>query len=437
LLDKIKAITQLEGFRKYFFNTSWLFLEKVAKLIVGLFVGIWVARYLGPDQFGLFSYAQSFVGIFMVISTLGIDEILIRELVKDEHKRDVLLGTSFVIKMIGAILLFATLFIALLFFDEDYLTQSLIYVVAFSSFFHTFFVIDSFFQAKVLSRFTVYANVISLVISAIVKILLIVNHFSLIYFALSITFDTAIIALGYLYYYKRNNLSIFKWQIDWGVAKHLLKNSWPLILSGIVVSIYMKIDQVMIKEMLDNESVGKYAVAVRLSEAWYFIPIVISASLFPSIINSKIYNPDQYTHRLQNLYNVMVWIAYLIAIPMTFLSDFIVEILYGKAYSGAGNILMIYIWASVFVFLGVSSGKWYLNENLQRLALYRTIVGLIINVVLNFYLIRLIGALGAAISTIVSQAGVGYVFDVFSSRTRPQFVMKTKALFLVDLFKKQ
>ncbi len=437
MLESIQAITTLEGFKKYFFNTSWLFLEKVTKLIVGLFVGIWVARYLGPEQFGLFSYAQSFVGIFMVLSTLGIDEILIRELVKENSKRDVLLGTSFVIKIFGAVLLFAALFVALIFFDENQLTQSLMYVIAFSSVFHSFFVIDAFFQARVLSRFSVYANVVSLIISAIVKILLIVYEFSLIYFAISITFDTVIIAIGYVYYYRKNKLSIFDWHLNWGVAKYLLKNSWPLILSGIVVSMYMKIDQIMIKEMLNTESVGKYAVAVRLSEAWYFIPIVISASLFPSIINSKLFNPAQYHIRLQKLYSLMVLIAYLIAIPMTFFSDFVVGILYGEAYSGAGSILMIYIWASVFVFLGVSSGKWYLNENLQRLSLYRTIFGLFLNVVLNYYLISTIGTNGAAISTLISQAGVGYVFDIFNSRTSHQFVMKTKALFLIDIFKKQ
>jgi O-antigen/teichoic acid export membrane protein len=435
LLNNIRAITQLDGFKKYFFNTSWLFLEKVTKLVVGLFVGIWVARYLGPEQFGLFSYAQSFVGIFMVLSTLGIDEILIRELVKEESKRDVLLGTSFVIKMFGAFLLFVALFIALMFFDQNHLTQSLIYVIAFSSIFHSFFVIDSFFQAKVLSRFSVYANVITLIISAIVKVLLIVNEFSLIYFAISITFDTAIIAIGYLYYYKRNKLSIFNWRIDWSVAKHLLKNSWPLILSGIVVSMYMKIDQIMIKEMLNTESVGKYAVAVRLSEAWYFIPIVISASLFPSIINSKLYNPEQYHVRLQKLYSLMVLIAYLIAIPMTFLSDFIVGVLYGDAYSGAGSILMIYIWASVFVFLGVSSGKWYLNENLQKMAFYRTFWGLVINVILNYFLIKSLGVIGAAISTLLSQMTAAYFFDLFSNKTINQFVMKTKALLLISVFK--
>lgn len=436
MLGKIKSITELEGFKKYFLNTSWLMLEKVLKLFVGLFIGVWVARYLGPEQFGLFSYAQSYVGIFIVISTLGLDEIVIRELVKNDEKRDKFLGTAFTLKLIGSVILFFILFVSFLLTPVESKAIFLIYILAFSAFFHSLFVIDFFFQSKVLSKYVVYANIFTLLLSAIIKVLLITHQFPIEYFALSLTFDTAIISIGFLYYYQKCKLSVFNWKFDLSIAQMLLKESWPLILSGIVVSIYMKIDQIMIKEMLDNESVGKYAVAVRLSEAWYFIPMVISASLFPSIINSKKYNPEQYESRLQNLYNLMVWIAYAIAIPMTFLSSFIINILYGKAFEGAGSILMIYIWASVFVFLGVSSGKWYLNENLQKMAFYRTLLGLVLNIILNYFLIVKIGVIGAAISTLVSQMGAGYLFDLFNKKTIGQFIMKTKSLFLISIFKK-
>ena len=97
------------GFRRYFANTAWLFAEKILRMVVGLFVGVWVARYLGPAKFGLLSYAQSFVALFGAIATLGLDGIVVRELVKDESKRDVLLGTSFVLKLIGAFLVFLVL----------------------------------------------------------------------------------------------------------------------------------------------------------------------------------------------------------------------------------------------------------------------------------------------------------------------------------------
>jgi O-antigen/teichoic acid export membrane protein len=94
---------------RYFANTSWLFGEKILRMIVGLFVGIWVARYLGPEQFGLLSYAQSFVGLFTAIATLGLDGIVVRELVKDPSRRDELIGTAFWLKFIRDVRFFVIL----------------------------------------------------------------------------------------------------------------------------------------------------------------------------------------------------------------------------------------------------------------------------------------------------------------------------------------
>jgi len=337
---------------KYFKNTSWLLFEKILRLIVGLFVGIWVARYLGPEQFGLFSYAQSFVGLFAVIATLGLDGIVIRELVNDESRRDELLGTAFWLKLMGGFLVLILLFIAIQFTSNNQYTNILVFIVASATFFQCFNVIDFYFQSKVLSRYIVYANIASLFTSSLVKIVLILNKAPLIAFACVVVFDSAILALGFIYFYIK--VSDFKFQylsFNKSTAIDLLSDSWPLILSGIVISVYMKIDQIMIKEMLGSKAVGQYAAAVRLSETWYFIPMVIAPSLFPAIINAKKQSKDLYYSRLQNLYDLMVWMAIAIALPLTFLSDWVVELLFGKAYNQAGSVLTIHIWAGFFVML--------------------------------------------------------------------------------------
>jgi O-antigen/teichoic acid export membrane protein len=200
-----------------------------------------------------------------------------------------------------------------------------------------------------------------------------------------------------------------------------------------VIAIYMKIDQVMIKEMMDNEAVGQYAAAVRISEAWYFIPMVISSSLFPAIISAKKQSEELYYKRLQHLYDFMVWTSVAIALPMTFLSNWVVRFLYGSQYDPAGNVLMIHIWAGLFVSLGVASGKWFLTENFQMLAFWRTFYGMIINVVLNFTLIPQYGIQGAAIATLISQAVAAYVSDLFNHKTKSVFFMKTKSLYLYNV----
>ena len=437
LTSKIQNLQQHSGFMKYFKNTSWLFGEKILRMVVGLFVGIWVARYLGPEQFGLFSYAQSFVGLFTAIATLGLDGIVVRELVKDESRRDELIGTAFYLKLIGAIAVLIVLAVAIQFTSNDHYTNVLVFIIASATIFQAFNVVDMYFQAKVLSKYVVYANVISLFVSSIVKIVLILNDAPLLAFAWATLFDSVVLALGFIYYYIKNN-STFNIQhltFKRETAVSLLKDSWPLILSGIVISIYMKIDQVMIQEMMGSEAVGQYAAAVRISEAWYFIPMVVASSLFPAIINAKKQSEELYYARLQKLYDLMVWMAIAIALPMTFLSDWLINLLYGEQYSEAGSVLMIHIWAGVFVFLGVSFGKFLTTENLTRKAFYRTLLGAILNVIFNFILIPKYGINGAAIATLLGQLIANYFYDIFDRDLHKQFKMKTMSFFPIHILK--
>jgi len=429
LLSKIKSLKENQGFMKYFRNTSWLFAEKILRMIVGLFVGIWIARYLGPEQFGLFSYAQSFVGLFTAIATLGLDGIVVRELVKAPEEADKLIGTSFILKIFGAILTLIILAIAINFTSNDSYTNTLIFIIASATIFQSFNVIDFYFQAKVLSKYVVFANIFSLFVSSLIKIYLIINEAELEAFALVILFDSFVLASGFIYFYLKQDLSIRKWEFDKDLAINLLKDSWPLILSGLVISIYMKIDQVMIKEMLDTKAVGNYAAAVRLSEAWYFIPMVISSSLFPAIINAKKENEELYYKRLQNLYSLMVWIAIAIALPMTFLSDWIVDLLFGNQYSEAGNVLMIHIWVGISVFFGVSNNKWLLIENLQKYRIQIDVFGAILNIILNLLLIPKFGIYGAAIATLVSYFSTFLIVFLYFKKLR-----KSLKMFFISIF---
>jgi len=418
---------------KYFKNTSWLFGEKILRMIVGLFVGVWVARYLGPEQFGLFSYAQSFVGLFTAFATLGLDGIVVRELVKDETRCDELIGTAFWLKLMGAFAVLAVLAIAVNFTSNDHFTNILVFIIASATIFQSFNVIDMYFQSQVMGKYIVYANVFSLLLSSLVKIALILYDAPLIAFAWTIVFDSFILACGFLYFYIKNhlNINLLHVRFEKSTAVSLLRDSWPLILSGMVIAIYMKIDQVMIKEMMNSEAVGQYAAAVRISESWYFIPVVIASSLFPAIINAKKQSEELYHARLQKLYDLMVWMAIAIALPMTFLSDWVIHLLYGNQYNQAGSVLMIHIWTGVFVFLGVASGKWFMAENLQMLAFLRTFYGMIINIILNILLIPKYGIQGAATATLVSQIMAAYFSDLFNKKTKEMFFMKTKSLMLL------
>jgi len=412
---------------KYLKNTSWLFWERVLRLLMGLFVGAWVARYLGPEQFGLLSYVQSFVGLFIVLSTLGLDNIVVREIVKKTNIAASLIGTAFILKLLGAIfmLLIITLTMTTL-FEHDSSEKVLIFIVAFSTIFHSFNVIDYYFQSQVLSRYVVYANVLVLFVSSLTKIALIINEADLMTFVWVVLFDSVVLALSYTWFFlKKTDYKIADLALTFrkDVALSLLRDSWPLVLSGLVVSVYMKIDQVMIREMLDNEAVGQYAAAVKISTAWYFIPVVVASSFFPAIINARKISKDLYYERLQKLYDLNFTVALVLGLPVVFFSSSIIEILYGQDFTQSAAILSVHIFCGFLVFMGVVRGKWILSENLQRYDLYIHFIGAVANIVFNFAFISWFGVIGAAYGTLLS-----YLFALFFSpliikEIRPSFSM--------------
>ena len=435
-MELFKYLIKHDGFIKYFKNTSWVFLEKVLRIFVGIFVTVWVARYLGPQQFGILSYAIALVGIFSSISTLGLDSIVVRELVKNEIEHYEIIGTTFFLKLLGAVVVIVILYIITNVLPNDEHTNVLIFIIASSTIFHSFNVIDFYFQSKVLSKYVVYANIISFSICSFIKIFLILNNASLTAFAWVILLESIILAIGLLYFFiKLNPNKIFssvKFKIK--VSKTLLSDSWPLILSGLVISVYMKIDQVMINQLLGNEAVGQYSAAVRLSEAWYFVPVVIAGSLFPAIINARKVSHHLYYSRLQKLFNFMVWVAISIALLVTFFSSTIVDILYGYQYFETARVLTIHIWASVFVFLGVASGKWFVIENYKLLYFFRTFYGMLFNIILNLIFIPRYGIEGAAWATLIGQSIAAYFSDLLNAETRSIFKMKTKTLLIWRFF---
>ena len=440
MITKFKSLQKNQGFIKYSKNISWLFFERILRITVGLFVSVWVAKYLGPKQFGFFSYTLSFVGLFAFIATISHNSIVVRELVKNPNYNDEIVSTAFWLRIMGAMLgILITLAVSINLTSNDRFINILILIIASSTIFQSFNVVDDYFQSKVMNKFVVITNVISLFLSSVIKIILILNDAPLIAFVWVVFFDNFILASGFIYFYIKLNskFKIKNLKFKSKTAILLLKDSWPLMISSAAIMIHIKVDQVIIKEILGLEAVGQYAAAAKVSEAWYFIPSVLTASFFPAIINAKKNNEDLYNSRLQKLYDIMVWIAIAIAIPMIFLSDWLIEILYGYQYSEAGNVLMIHIWAGVFVSLGLASNSWLICEKLQKFLMVNTFIATITNIGLNYILIPKFGIVGAAWATIISYFLVGYLCLLIWKKTRINFINLTKSLFFITLFKEK
>ncbi len=423
-----------EGFARYFHNTGWLFIGKISSMFASFLVGIYVARYLGPSRYGLLNYALSFVALFSIVSSVGIENILNRELVSSPEKRDALLGSGFFIRIIGAIFSIILICVVLVLTGTDFLTSLLIIISSFSFLFNVFGVIEIYFQSQILSKNTAKAQIFSLIVTSVLKIIFILLHLGLIYFVIAYTLDGIIIACGLIFSYKKNGFQIHQWKINKDIVKMLLKNSWPLILSGAAYTVYLKIDQVMIKNMLGNEAVGIYSAAARISEIWYFIPAIICTSLSPAIIKAREISQDIYDKRLTNLYSLMFYLSISIILPVSLLSGIIIIGLFGPSYTGAISVLKIHIWSGIGIFLSYAVTQFLISENYTKIIFKMTLLGAILNIILNIILLPKLGINGAAIATLISYSFVTFSI-VFFRKTRRQSYLMLKSLNLFAVLK--
>ncbi|MDZ8078792.1 MAG: flippase [Nostoc sp. DcaGUA01] len=428
-IEKLSLLKSRTGLRAIITNTGWLFADRIVRMGVGLIVGVWVARYLGVQQYGLFNYAVAFVALFSPLATLGLDNIVVRNLVRDSSNKEKIVGTTFWLKLLGglACLLLAVSVIYVLRQDQK-LTVWLVAILASVGIFQAVDAIDFWFQSQVLSKYTVIAKNTAFIIVTLVKVALIDMQAPLIAFAWVTLAEFSLGAVGLAIAYRIKGYSLGLWRWSFPVAKTLLKDSWPLILSGMTIMIYMKIDQIMLGEMIGDSAVGIYSAASRISEVWYFIPTAVVSSVSPTIYAAKQTSEALYYQRIKQLLRLMVVISVAIALPMSFLSGSIITILFGNTYAAAGQVLAIHIWASLFVFMGVATSPWFIAEGLTHLSLNRTLLGAIINIALNFLLIPQYAGVGAAIATVISQSFATFFSHAIHPRTRKIFKLQLKSL---------
>ncbi|NLF44280.1 MAG: flippase, partial [Bacteroidales bacterium] len=321
------------------------------------------------------------------------------------------------------------------FSNNDAKTTMYVVILGAGTIFQSFETIDFFFQSKVLAKYVSACKLIQLSISSIVKVFLVVSKKDLFWFVLANFLDQVTLAISlYFAYRTRGNKAFFK-KFELMTAKNLLADSWPLILSSLMVIIYMRIDQIMIKQMLNSEAVGQYAAAVKVSEIWNFVPVLIVNSLFPAIISAKKISESLYYQRLQQLYTLLFWISVCFALPITLLSKSLINILFGHKYMEAASILVIHVWTGVFISFSAASARWYILEGLSVVQFYRQLFGAIICIFLNFLLIPPMGTIGAAVSTLISYFCASYLFDLFSKNTRICLLQKTYSILFKGLLK--
>ena len=429
----IKGFDQ-QALEKYFKNTGMTFVGKVGSLLIKLIVNIAVARYLSKAKLGIITGGITYIYLFSALATLGLDQFIVKELHQFPKNRDQILGTSFWMKLAGGITCIPLIWLAYQVYPANGTPYNYVLIISAVGVFQAFNVIDSYFQSEVQSKYIMQVQVTGNLLSAAIKLALIYLNMPLIAFVYAYAFDFLLLATGYYFTYQRKGRNIFNWTYNNVLAKKLLQHSWPLIISGIMVSLYMKIDQLMIQNISGVKEAGAYATVASLSEAWNFIPTVIVTTLFPAILNARRDDLERYKKRIQNLYDLMVYLSLPAAIIITFSSHLIYKV-YTPEYAYAAPALSVHIWSGVFVFLGAANSQYLIAEGYVKLTFWRTGFGALVNIVLNLILIPKMGMMGAAIATLIAYACSAF-FVLLIPKVKKQGVMMLKSLFLISLAQK-
>ncbi|MBS1532634.1 MAG: flippase [Bacteroidetes bacterium] len=423
-----------EALEKYFKNTGALFVGRVGSLAIKMIVGIALANYLGRGQNGILTGGIVYIYFFSAIATLGLDQFIVKELHAFPDSRDKILGTALGMKLMAGLLCIPLIWLAFQIYPAKGTPYGYVFILSFIGIIQAFTVIDSYFQSQVQSKYIMQVQIAGNLVSAAIKLALIFTKMPLVYFVYAYALDFLLISIGYYFTYQRNDRNIFKWTYDSALAKKLLLYSWPLIISGIMVALYMKIDAIMLQNMKGVKEAGAYQTVANLSEAWNFVPSVIVTSLFPAILNARRDDMNRYNKRIQHLYDLMVYLSVPVAIVITFASPLIYK-LYKHEYAYAAPVLSVHIWSGVFVFLGAANSQYLIAEDLNTLTFLRTGFGAIVNIVLNLILIPKMGMMGAAIATLAAYAGAAF-FVLVIPKVNKQGVMMLRSLFLFSLFQK-
>jgi PST family polysaccharide transporter len=401
-------------------NTAWLLSENILRIGLGIFVGSWIARYLGPEQFGMLSFAIAFAALFEAFATFGLDPIIVRNITANPLDKNKILGTSFLLKLCGGLFaLSLTVIFVSWFKPDDQLSRWLVGIVAGAMVFQAFDTIDFYFQSQIQSKYSVWSRSLAFIVISLVRIFLILRHAPLITFAWVSLMEIVIGSIAICVIYQWQRLSLRLWLFKTKVLKNLIKDGWPLFIVSIFTLLYTRIDQIIVAQLLGNKTVGIYASAVRISEMFYFIPLAIKSSIFPYILKSKHENESFYLGKIQKYYDRVAWFGVLIVIFNIAFSKVIINLLYGQAYQDAASVLSIHIWCALFVCLGSASDIWLMAENLQKYILYRAIFAVISNISLNLILVPLYGVKGAASAAAISY-GLSVFCLVFFKKTRQQ-----------------
>lgn len=414
-------------------NASWIIGGKIAQMALSLFVGVLSARYLGPANYGTINYGMALTSFFMSLCTLGLPKIVIKDFLDNPDEQGEALGSAIMMRVISS--LASSAMIIGISFVLDYGSWETVVVVALCStslFFHAFDTIGYWFQAQYKSKVNSIAGLVAYAVTSAYKIVLLILKKSVCWFAFAAALDYMVVGLLQLCAYKRYRGPGLIASASKG--KYLLKNSYHYILSGMMVSIYGQTDKLMLKQMMNEETVGYYATATAICSMWTFLLSAIIDSMFPTIVTSFKEDKELFERKNRQLYAIVFYISMLVSVGFLLFGDLVIKILYGAAYEPAGLPLKIVTWYTAFSYFGVARGAWIVCNEKQKYLKYMYAFAAILNIGLNLLLIPTLGASGAALASLITQMFTSIVIPSCIKDLRPNVKLIMDAVLLRGVF---
>lgn len=407
--------------KKYLANSFWVLSEKIIRLTVVFFLFSYVSQKLTVYEFGVFSLAQTIASLMIGIVAFGFDNVLIKEF-SASNRVNVVLSTSLIFRMMLSLFMVLIFSIVILLTDYNNTYKAVFIISSFSVFFQAQTIYYSYYQAISKSEVITKTSIVALIISSIIKLTILYLNLGVVYYTLSFCLDYLFSFLLIFLVSRKGGLNVHLKFFNRKKLTSLVKQSFPILVSTLIVMIYTRIDQFMLAKMIGMDEVAKFNVAVRISDAYMFIPLAIAASFFPMVANnSSPGNIRKYfyiTHLFTSISGALVII----------LTPFIVNVFFGVRYQESISVIYIIVVANIISSLGSVSSNILIIRDVSYLRIYRAIYGLVINIVLNIILIPKYGMIGAAYASLFSQVVAAWISNIFSVKTRDCFYYQTLAL---------
>lgn len=403
--------------------------DYIFSLTASLIVGIAVARYLGPEMYGIIAFATAVYTLLVIIVSLGIDDIIMKDMMQHEEKQDSIQGSALFVKSAAAFLVYGIVFI---YFLINYSGEKLysVLIITGAVLFQPLSVFSCIFLINAHAKYTSLARMISYTLSSLLKIILIIFKAPVTYFAFAVFIDYAVLYLTVILMYKYKKYTVSGWHIDISYIKYILKSAVPLFAAVLFYTFYQKVTVIIISSMYSDYASGIYSAAARLTEIWYLVPAVLMTAFYPAVVKAKQISEEEYNKRIKALFYVTTIPFILMAFFAAVLSPLIIKILYGEKYIESSIVLSLTIWSVPFISFYIISSKWFILENKVKHLLLRSALSFILIIVLNYILGSMYYLEGFSLALLISSFISFFLTDLFFKDTRELFFIKLSSMFL-------